>query len=130
MPATPAGGDAVMSTQTPPPRTFTGWADVLASLENTLNHWLARSVEPPPEPAPPPTAATPLRLFEERLDRLQASLDRAERNSEQALAPITAEIEALRQWLGTLSTVRANLEEHTALAAGSKSDRISAGTAT
>jgi hypothetical protein len=56
----------------------------------------------------------PLQLFEERLDRLQASLDRAEKNAEQALSPLTADIETLRQWLATLNNVRANLEERTA----------------
>jgi hypothetical protein len=117
MSAAPAGGGAVMSRTTHESRPFTGWAEVLASLENTLNHWLERSVEPPPESAPSPAAAMPLRLFEERLDRLQASLDRAEGNAEQALSPLTAEIETLRQWLAALNNVRANLEERTARAA-------------
>jgi hypothetical protein len=116
MPAAPAGGDAVMSMSTPQNHTFTGWADVLASLENTLNHWLDRSTEPPPEPVPPQATDMPLQLFEERLDRLQASLDRAERNAEQALSPLTAEIEALQQWLANLNNVRAHLEERTARA--------------
>ena len=105
-----------MSTTSQEAHPFTGWADVLASLENTLNHWLARAVEPPPVPAPSPAAALPLRQFEERLDRLQASLDRAEGNAEQALSPLTAEIETLREWLATLNRVRANLEERTARA--------------
>jgi hypothetical protein len=116
MPATPAGGNAVMSTTPHESRPFTGWAEVLASLENTLNHWLEHSVEPPPEPVPSPAAAMPLQLFEERLDRLQASLDRAEKNAEQALSPLTAEIETLRQWVATLNDVRANLEERMARA--------------
>jgi hypothetical protein len=105
-----------MSVTTHESRQFTGWAEVLASLENTLNHWLARSDEPPTDPVPSPAAAMPLQLFEERLDRLQASLDRAEKNAEQALSPLTAEIETLRQWVTTLDNVRVSLEERTARA--------------
>ncbi len=105
-----------MSATTHESRPFTGWAEVLASLENTLNHWLEHSVEPAPEPTPAPAAVMPLQLFEERLDRLQASLDRAEGNAEQALAPLTTEIETMRQWLDTLNNVRANVEKRTARA--------------
>ena len=103
-----------MSTQTSQSRAFTGWSEVLATLEDTLRHWLTRAVEPAPEPAPQPSAPVPLQLFEERLERLQTYLDRAERNAGQALAPLTAEIEALRQWLNTLKAARGSLVERTA----------------
>ncbi len=70
------------------------------------------AVEPSSEPAPPAFAPA----FEPRLERLQAHLDQAERNAEQALAPLTTEIEALRQWLEALRTARGKLVERTARA--------------
>jgi hypothetical protein len=101
-----------MSTDTPKARALTGWSETFAAFERNLNEWLARAVEVPSEPAPP-SVPMPAQLFEERLQRLQAYLDRAERNAEQALAPLTSEIQALRQWLEALNMARAKLVERT-----------------
>jgi hypothetical protein len=53
-------------------------------------------------------------MFHERLKRLQGYLDRAERDAEQALAPLTTEIQAQRQWHEALNMARAKLVERTA----------------
>jgi hypothetical protein len=82
-------------------------------FEQNLNEWLARAVEPPSEAPPRPSEPVLLRLFEERLKRLQAHLDKAEREAEQALTPLTHDIQTLRQWLDALSMARAKLVERT-----------------
>lgn len=87
--------------------------EAFAALERHLNEWLARAVEPPAEPAPRKTESLLLRMFEERLKRLQSYLDAAEGDAEQALAPLTSDIQVLRQWLDALSTARAKLVERT-----------------
>ncbi len=84
-----------------------------AAFERNLKEWLARAVEPPSQPAPRPTEPILLRMFEERLKRLQTYLDKAERDAEQALHPLTSDIQALRQWLDALSMARAKLVERT-----------------
>lgn len=104
-----------MTTESPQSSPITGWTDVLASLEQTLNHWLAHAIEPPLTPAPQAPSPLPMQSFEERLQRLQTFLDRAEQNAESALAPLTTEIDAMRQWLQTLSAARGKLVERTAV---------------
>ncbi len=82
------------------------WTELFAVFEQSLKEWLARAVEPPSPPPPHPTEPAALRLFEERLQRLQAYLDKAEHDAEQAAAPLTTDIEALQQWLNALNTLR------------------------
>jgi hypothetical protein len=89
------------------------WLEMFAAFEHNLDQWLAQAVELKPEPAPQHTEPIPLRISEERLKRLQTYLDRAEGNAEQALAPLTVEIQSLRQWLETLNAARAKLVERT-----------------
>jgi hypothetical protein len=103
-----------MSTDVPNARTLVSWMPVFAAFESNLDRWLAQTVEPEPEPPPPPSEPLPSRRFEERLKRLQTYLDQAEGNAERALTPLTAEIQALRQWLETMSMARAKLVERTA----------------
>lgn len=83
------------------------WTELFAVFEQSLNEWLARAVEPPSTPGPLPTEPAVLRQFEERLARLQTYLDKAEHDAEQALAPLTTDIEVLQQWLDALKTVQA-----------------------
>jgi hypothetical protein len=97
MPLTPAGG-TLMSAE---------WTEFFAVFEQSLNEWLARAVEPPSTHAPCQTEPAVLRQFEDRLKRLQSYLDKAEQDAEQALAPLTTDIQALQQWLDSLKTVRA-----------------------
>lgn len=87
--------------------------EAFAVFERNLSEWLARAVEPAVEPAPPKTEPVFPRLFEERLRRLQTYLDKAERDAEEALVPLTSDIQALRQWLDALSMARAKLVERT-----------------
>jgi hypothetical protein len=104
-----------MSADTPPTRAFTGWIEVLATLEHTLDHWLARAVEAAAvEAVPPADLARPLHTFQERLSRLQAYLDQAEGDADRACAPLTAEIEALGQWQEALNAARRHLAEQPA----------------
>ena len=84
-----------------------------AVFENNLRQWLARTVETPSEPAPRKTEPILQRMFEERLKRLQTYLDNAERDADQALEPLTNDIQTLRQWLDALSMARAKLVERT-----------------
>jgi hypothetical protein len=84
-----------------------------ADLERNLNQWLSRAVDPPTELAPRKLEPVLLGMFDERLKRLQGYLDKAERDAEQALRPLTTEIQVLRQWLDGLSMGRANLVERT-----------------
>jgi hypothetical protein len=87
------------------------WTELFAVFEQSLNEWLARAVEPPSAPPPHPTEPGVLHQFEERLKRLQAYLDKAEQDAEQALAPLTTDIQALQQWLGALKMVQSRLVE-------------------
>jgi len=89
--------------------------EAFASFERNLKEWLAHAAEPPAEPSPRTTEPVLLRMFEERLKRLQTYLDKAERDAEQALAPLTQDIQILRQWLDALSMARAKLVERTVL---------------
>ncbi|HEY7310375.1 MAG TPA: hypothetical protein VH643_13505 [Gemmataceae bacterium] len=102
-----------MSTDAANSRTLAGWNQVFAGFESKLERWLSQTVEPDSEPPAPTAEPLPSRRFEERLKRLQTYLDRAERNAEQALTPLTAEIQALRQWLEAMNMARAKLVERT-----------------
>ena len=82
------------------------WTELFATFEQSLNEWLARAAEPPPLPSPPPAEPIILHQFEERLKRLQAHLDKAEYDAEQALAPLTTDIQDLQRWLDALKKVR------------------------
>jgi ubiquinone biosynthesis protein UbiJ len=94
------------------------WTELFAAFEQSLNQWLARAEELSSAP-PPSTKPIVLHQFEERLKRLQAYLDKAEADAEEALAPLTTDIQALQQWLDALKTERAKLPE---LTVGSRSD--------
>jgi hypothetical protein len=89
------------------------WTEPFAVFEQKLSQWLAHAVEVPSEPPPHWTEPEFLRMFEERLKRLQSYLDKTERDAEQALASLTTDIQELRQWLDALSAARANLVERT-----------------
>jgi hypothetical protein len=89
----------------------TEWTELFAVFEQSLKEWLARAVEPPSVPNPRQTEPAILDQFGERLKRLQSYLDKAERDAEQALAPLTTDIQALSQWLGQLTTLRSKLVE-------------------
>lgn len=102
-----------MSTETLKSPTLAGWPELFAAFERNLDRWLAQTVELEPEPDPRHAEPIPLRTFEERLKRLQTYLDWAEENAEQALAPLTTEIQSLRQWLEELNVARAQLVERT-----------------
>lgn len=84
-----------------------------AVFEQNLNQWLSRAVEPPSQPPPGQTEPALLRLFEERLSRLQNYLDIAEQDAEQARTPLMAEIQAIGLWLDALSAARGKLVERT-----------------
>jgi cob(I)alamin adenosyltransferase len=101
----------------------TEWTQLFTDFEQTLNQWLARTTEPPPLPDSPPAEPAILRLFEERLMRLQTYLDKTEHDAEQALAPLTIEIQALQQWLDALHTARNKRRESTAPCASEKGAR-------
>ena len=85
-----------------------------AAFEQNLRAWLNRAVEPPPEPTERPSEPILLRMFEERLKRLQDYLDQSESQAEQALAPLDDDMNVLRQWLDKLNATRAKVIECTA----------------
>lgn len=87
--------------------------EAFTAFERNLNQWLSRATEPQAEMEPRKTEPVLLRMFEERLKRLQTYLDKAERDAEQALLPLTSDIQLLRQWLDALSAARAKLVERT-----------------
>jgi hypothetical protein len=108
-----------MSADISQPRALTGQAEVLATLERTLEHWLARAVEPAAiEAVTPADLARPLQTFEERLARLQAFLDQAGGDADRACAPLTAELEAMQHWFAALETARQHLAERTTAEVG------------
>jgi hypothetical protein len=94
-------------------RMFMEGIEPFAAFERNLNEWLTVAVEPLAEPPPRPTEPILMRLFEERLKRLQSHLDKAERDAEFALGPLTDDIQTLRQWLDALGAARAKLVERT-----------------
>ncbi len=83
-------------------------------MEARLNDWLARAVEPPIAPPPEWTDPAAIKTFEERLQRLQSYLDRAEREAEQAFALLENEIHTTRSWLEAFGNARNQLSECTA----------------
>ena len=87
--------------------------EAFADFERNLRQWLARSEQLLVEPAPLPTEPVLLGLFEQQQKSLQSYLDQAERDVEQALSPLTAEIQALQQWLDELNKARSKLAECT-----------------
>jgi len=91
----------------------TEWTELFALFEQSLHDWLVRIPEPPLVPAPRPSEPAVLRLFEERLERLQTYLDQAEQEAEQVSASLTADIDALQQWLDALGAVRTKRVECT-----------------
>ena len=103
-----------MPTEHPRTRALADWAERFAAFEHNLGQWLDRAGESSPEPAVQTVSPMPAQLFEQRLERLQIYLDQAEQNAEQALAPLTDEIEAFKQWLLALNSTRGNLVERTA----------------
>jgi len=102
-----------MSTEALKLPTLAGWTEMFAVFEGNLDQWLPQAVELESGPTPQCAEPTQLRRFEERLKRLQTYLDRAEDDAEQAMAPLTTEIQALRQWLDELNMARAKLMERT-----------------
>jgi hypothetical protein len=84
-----------------------------AAFEHHLSQWLGRAEEPPSEPVPRQVEPLLARTLEERLQQLHSYLDRAERDAEQAVAPISADIQSLRQWLDALSMARGRLAQRT-----------------
>jgi hypothetical protein len=87
------------------------WTELFDAFEQSLNEWLSRAVEPPSVPAPHQTEPAVLHQFEERLQRLQTYLDTAEHDAEQALAPLTSDIQSFQQWQQAMKTARARLVE-------------------
>ncbi len=85
---------------------YAEWTELFATFEQSLKEWLDRAAELPFAPSPPTTEPIILHQFEARLKRLQAYLDKAEYNAEQALAPLTTDIQDLQRWLDALKTVR------------------------
>jgi len=85
----------------------TEWSELFAAFEHSLQDWLARAVEPPSLPNSRPSEPAVLGEFEERLKRLQTYLDRAEHDAEQAIVPLTMDVQALQQWLDRLSALMA-----------------------
>jgi 16S rRNA U1498 N3-methylase RsmE len=92
----------------------TEWTELFAVFEQSLNQWLARAEEPPPASTQRQIEPAVLRKLEQRLERLQTYLDKAERDAEQALVPLTKDIEALQQWLDTLTAFRAKVTQRVA----------------
>lgn len=87
------------------------WTELFANFEENLNQWLSRAVELPCEQPPQQNQPPVLHLFEERIKRLQAYLDTAEHEGEQAFQPLTNDIQAIRQWLDALNKARVKLLE-------------------
>jgi hypothetical protein len=99
-----------MALETPRARASAGWAEVLSTLENILDRWLAHAVELAPAGHGAQIDLTRLmQSFEERLGRLQVYLDRAEDGVRSADAALAAEIEALGRWQEMLGAARRTL---------------------
>jgi hypothetical protein len=98
-------------------RASAGLTETFAAFEGKLAGWLTRAGEPEHEAGPPRSEPDIALSFEERLNRLQTYLDEAEAKAEQALAPLTTEIQSLRQWLDALNMARGKMVERTAGAA-------------
>jgi hypothetical protein len=84
-----------------------------AQLERNLQAWLERATLPSSQPQSRPTEPILLRMFEERLKRLQAYVEEAESRAEHVLAPLGDEIAALGAWGEKLHRTRAKVVECT-----------------
>jgi hypothetical protein len=86
----------------------------LDQIEAALVQWLPLAAEPgPAAPAAEGDLAAekrPLAVLDERLAELQACLDRAERHAAEAEALLTAEVQALEDWLVALAAARQTLD--------------------
>lgn len=92
---------------------YSEWTELFADFERNLNEWLTRAGELPSQSPPPPTEPSVPRLFEERMERLQTHLDKAERIAQQAMIPLTTDIQAIHEWLDELTAARTKSTERT-----------------
>ena len=85
---------------------------VLDRIDATLEESLARvhAPESPPE-APAPFDPSPLHSLDERLARMQACLERAQQNADEADALLVGEIEGQRQWFASIGQSRQRLQD-------------------
>jgi hypothetical protein len=95
-------------------RPASGWINVLAQLEATLERSLAEAAEPGPtlfEPQAPPLGRNPMARLDARLASLHQALDQAEGDAKQVDAALVTAADDLREWAGTSSLVRLRLAE-------------------
>jgi hypothetical protein len=103
-----------MSTQETEAQPVLAWMAVLDRMQQTLGGSLAGSPEPPAGPAAPPAPQSPLRRLDDRLARLQGSLEQAERGAAEADALLAAEADTLQRWAELLAGARQTLAERAA----------------
>lgn len=87
-----------------------GWMDVLDRIEEAVSQRLARTEEPAPSPEPPPSGR-PLHTLDERLTRMQARLEIAEKDAREADDVLRAEAEAFQGWTEATATARRRLAD-------------------
>jgi hypothetical protein len=96
---------------TPPEPQAVNWTRVLDRITDTLDESLRLAAEPGGEPAAEGAAERPLQLLDERLARLRARLDQAERNAADADAVLQTEADALQRWLDAFAAARQHLAD-------------------
>lgn len=92
--------------ETNPARPTVAWLEVLDQIDESLVYSLAHHPELSPTPETPEPARNPLARLDARLAAWQSSLAQVEKQAVASSERLTAEQEALTQWLDKLGQVR------------------------
>jgi hypothetical protein len=94
-----------MTTPVPDTLPLAEWMQVLDQIDQALAEWVDKVVEPAGALPPPTTTRPPREGLDERLGRLQETLDRCAANAAAADAALAAEAGALDGWRQEVRTL-------------------------
>jgi hypothetical protein len=102
-----------MPASTEESRPVLAWLNVLEQIQSALDGPLARAPQEDAAAPEPADHSQALQRVDDRLARLQSSLDQAERNAAVVDAALAAEAEEMRRWVEDASKLRRRVREQT-----------------
>ena len=100
-----------MTAESTETRPIAAWMQVLEQIESTLAQQMASVDEGESPGEARPRASTPLHVLDERLTKMQARLDQAERDAALTDAALRAEGEAYQRWTESMTATRRRLSD-------------------